>query len=209
MILTISGFAGTGKSTVLDLIHARLGNNYTCIHSGNVFRAWAQRCELDVREFALRAPGDEHMLAVINAVMDEQAAALGIELPAEASSERDPDHKLDWLTKAAMLKPGARLLVEGRSGAFLALKLAIPAFNVRLVAHPRECASRVVAREGGDFNGQLERIQRREEENRARFRHLYKCDLERLPYDLVVDTTERTPQQVAQYILDTCGQPID
>jgi cytidylate kinase len=72
-IITISGLAGSGTTTVCDRLGARLGWAY--VNAGTVFRQLAQEAGLSLAEFGQRAEADGHIDRQLDARLVAQAQA--------------------------------------------------------------------------------------------------------------------------------------
>ena len=72
-IITISGLAGSGTTTVCDRLCARLGWAY--VNAGAVFRKLAQEAGLSLAEFGQRAEADGHIDRQLDARLVAQAQA--------------------------------------------------------------------------------------------------------------------------------------
>jgi cytidylate kinase len=93
------------------------------------------------------------------------------------------------------------VILEGRLAGWLIDQEGIPALKVWLTASPQVRAQRVAEREGKDINLVKEENQRRENQEHERYLKTYGFDLNRVEiYDLVIDTDDLTPQQIADII---------
>jgi predicted cytidylate kinase len=129
-----------------------------------------------------------------------------LELNRAAERDRTIDDEIDGVFRSldATQDP---LVVDSR----LAWHFLPRSYKVHLVVDPRVGASRVLHRTGGDaehyesLDDALDGIARRVESERHRFQELYGVDIFRLAnYDLVVDTTRATPDEVTDAVLDRC-----
>jgi predicted cytidylate kinase len=141
--------------------------------SGNVFREMAQRSGLSLAEFGLLARSDpEHDRMIDDAVVH--------------AAEESED-----------------VVLEGRLAAHNLANRGIPALKVYLDAPARVRAERIVERESGDVERALEEMLEREECEAARYERWYGIDIKDLSvYDLVVDTSEHTPQEIVDLIVE-------
>lgn len=118
--------------------------------------------------------------------------------------ESDPavDRRLDErMVEIARCKDD--LLLEGRLTAHMLTRHSIPAFRVFMGADLDVRAARVAEREGGTAAQRREEIIEREECEARRYLAYYDIDiLDRTIYDLVIDTTCMTPEQVAELICE-------
>ena len=173
MIITISGLPGAGKTTVGRLLAARLGYEFFSVG------------ELRGR-FAMER-------------------GLTIDKLNELGEKQDwTDTKADEYTKN-FAEGRDRLVVEGR----LAFYVIPRSFKIFLEVDPRTGAERVFNDHRPDEYGKetveetMRNIEKRVRSDDARYRKIYGIDfLDRKQYDLVIDTTKLTPQQVAERILE-------
>ncbi|ADN02164.1 (d)CMP kinase [Spirochaeta thermophila] len=89
-------------------------------------------------------------------------------------------------------------------GSRLAIWLAPPpAFKVYLFAPLDVRARRIRKREGGTFEEVLEKTKARDRRDAERYRALYGIDIDRYEEvaDLVIDTTELTPEEITERIV--------
>lgn len=114
-------------------------------------------------------------------------------------AEGDPeiDREID-ARQVELLRQGP-VLLEGRLAGYLAERERIPAFKVWFHCEPYTRAQRVVNREGGDVEERMAEMRVREASERKRYLQYYGFDVSDLSiYDLVVDTTARSPMQVVE-----------
>lgn len=144
--------------------------------SGNVFRDMARRLDLSLAEFGSLAKTDPQYDRMIDDAMVDLA-----------ESRED-------------------IVLEGRLAAHNLSRRGIPAFKVYLDAPPRVRAARIVEREQGDVEVATREMLEREECEAARYQRWYGIDIRDMSvYDLVVDTSERTPQEIADLIIGEMG----
>lgn len=111
------------------------------------------------------------------------------------------DRRLD--DRQLQLLLGPPILLEGRMSAVLAARNNVPAFKVWFTCDPWERAERIVKREGGDAEDRMAEMRRREESEKKRYLAYYNYDTADLSvYDLVLETTSLSPEQVVQAVLD-------
>ncbi|MHB8220689.1 MAG: cytidylate kinase family protein [Acidimicrobiales bacterium] len=171
--IALSGDLGSGKSSVAERLAGTLG-------ARRVSTGAAQR---------------------------QIAAQRGIStLELNRLAETDPgiDAEVDSVFRSLASAPEA-LVVDSR----LAWHFLPDAFKVHLVVDPREGARRVLRRSGSaaehyrTLDEALARITDRAGSEQRRFQQLYGVNIFRLRnYDLVVDTSEASPDDVAAGILD-------
>ncbi len=124
-------------------------------------------------------------------------AALGERAEADSAIDREIDDR-----QVELLRSGP-VLLEGRLAGYLAHREQIPAFKVWFHCEPYTRAQRVVNREGGDVEERMAEMRVREASERKRYRQYYGFDVSDLSiYDLVVDTTARSPMQVVEDVHD-------
>jgi CMP/dCMP kinase len=110
------------------------------------------------------------------------------------------DRSLD--DRQILLLRGPPILLEGRMSGFLAHREGLPAYKVWFTCDPWVRAERIVRREGGEIEDRMEESRRREESERTRYIAYYNYDPSDLSvYDLVLDTTSKTPEEVVQEVL--------
>jgi len=147
-----------------------------CLISGTVFREMAKKQGLSLSDFGRLAEQDPKY----DHMVDEGMIA-------RAMSTRD-------------------IVVEGRLTGHLLSKHDPLAFKVFLDAEPRIRTQRVGEREPGNLDKITREMLEREECEALRYKRHYGIDLKDMSiYDLVVDTTHRTPEQVADLIIETMG----
>ena len=74
--------------------------------------------------------------------------------------------------------------------------------KVYLTASPARRAERIFKREGGSLEERLEQTERRDANDSARYRRIYGIDnCDTSPADLVIDTDDRTPDQIVEMIV--------
>ncbi len=178
-IVALSGELGSGKSEVSTRLARALGARR--VSTGEAQRAIARQRGLST-----------------------------LELNRAAERDRTIDDEIDGVLRSLDATPDP-LVVDSR----LAWHFLPRSYKVHLVVDPRIGASRVLHRSGGDaehyesLDHALDAIARRVESERHRFQELYGVDIFRLAnYDLVVDTTRATPDEVTDAVLDRCrGEP--
>jgi predicted cytidylate kinase len=147
-----------------------------CLISGTVFREMAKKQGTSLSDFGRLAEKDPKYDRMVDEGMLEKAM-----------SEKD-------------------IVVEGRLTGHLLSKRDPGAFKVFLDAEPRVRAERVGEREPGRPDKIMKEMLEREECEALRYRRHYGIDVkDKSIYDLVVDTTHRTPDQVADLIIETMG----
>jgi cytidylate kinase len=98
------------------------------------------------------------------------------------------------------------VILEGRLSGWLAHRHGIPAFKTWIVCELSERIRRLVERDGGDAETQLEAMRDREEREADRYGRYYGADLSDLSiYDVVIDSTNVPPEQLRDRVLDALG----
>lgn len=155
-----------------------------------------------VARLVARNLGLEHVYA--GNIFRRQAEAQGlrlVEYVRRAESDPSIDRELDRQMEARALRGQA--VLEGRLAAFMADRAGAAALRVFLDASERVRAARISGREGGAAAERLREIQAREASDRQRYRDLYGVDYHDLArYDLVMETDRRTPEEVAEAIVE-------
>jgi len=99
------------------------------------------------------------------------------------------------------------VILEGRLAGWILDQEGIPALKVWLMASPMVRAQRVAEREGKDMELVKEENQKRETQERERYLKIYGFDLDRKKiYDLVIDTDDLTPEQIADIICNEANK---
>jgi cytidylate kinase len=155
-----------------------------------------------VARLVARELGLEHVYA--GNIFRRQAEAHGVTLEEYLRrAETDPsiDRELDRQMEARAASGDA--VLEGRLAAFMADRAAAAALKVFLAASEQVRADRICGREGGGAGQRLREIQAREASDHRRYLDLYGVDYhDRARYDLVMETDRRTPEEVAQAIVE-------
>ncbi|MDR0283774.1 MAG: cytidylate kinase family protein [Propionibacteriaceae bacterium] len=177
--LTISGDLGSGKSTGAQLIAAAL--DLDVLSTGDIHRSIA------------RARG---------------MSALGANYAAEA----DPtiDEQIDSTTVRVAREAAKPIVFDSRMAWFFVEN----ALRVRLVVDPAVAATRVLARAATDVESYTSltdvatSLAERAEVELRRYLETYGVDIADLThFDLVIDTSEATPGEVADEIIAALGRP--
>jgi len=96
------------------------------------------------------------------------------------------------------------IILEGRLAGWMAHREGVAAVKVWVDADEEERARRIANREGGDVAQRLREMRDREASERIRYLSYYGIDLrDRGIYDLVVQTTSITPEEVVRRIVAT------
>lgn len=179
MIITMSGKAGSGKGTITKLLADKLA--YTHISIGNMKRELATTMGLTISEF--------------NALW---------ELP---ENREKFDLKYEEYQKNLDVNDG--IILDSRLGFYCQPK----AFKVYLDVTDEEAARRIFGDKErvGDTYNSLQAVQeateKRNQDDIKRYKELYNIDLsDKSNFDLVVDTTGKIPQQVADEIIQVFNE---
>ncbi len=170
--ISITGDLGSGKSAVSRILCAKTGFHY--LSTGNIQRQLAQAMGLDTLEMNRRADTDPEIDKKIDSVF--------------LSLNEDPDgfvvdSRLAWFFIPASLK------------VYLAVDVAVAA--QRILADPGRNSEQY-----GSLEEAVEKIQARKNSENARFLKKYGADCSNMAnFDLVIDTTDKTPEAVAAAIL--------
>jgi CMP/dCMP kinase len=141
------------------------------VYTGMIFRNLAKDYKMCLEEFGRYCESHEHI-----------------------------DHELDE-RQIEILKTG-NVILEGRLSGWLAFNHNIDAVKIMIDADERIRAARIVNREEGTVGQQLEEMRRRQESERKRYQLYYGIDLlDTSIYDLVIDSTEKTPDEVVSLII--------
>src|SRR3989344_1039011 len=173
MRITISGKAGSGKSTVAKLLSEKLKLRHYSI--GDLMRAMANEKKISLLELNMLAESDK---------------SIDLEL----------DEKLKELGKAK-----DDFVVDGRLTAFF-----IPDADVRvfLETDDKVRAERILKdkrehEKSNDVGWMVEKIRKREESEKKRYRQYYGVDYsDKKLYNMVIDTTKMMPDKVVEKIVE-------
>jgi len=170
--IALSGELGSGKSSVAERVARALGARW--VSTGEAQRQIAEKRGIST-----------------------------LELNRQAETDPSIDEQIDSVFRS-LASVRESLVVDSR----LAWHFLPRAFKVHLVVDPAEAASRVLRRTGSraeqydSIPEALSRMSDRVESEQRRFQIVYGIDIFRLRnYDLVVDTTQATPAEVADRVL--------
>jgi cytidylate kinase len=169
-LITISGFPGSGTTTVAGLLAPETG--LRVVNAGDVFRRMAAEKGMDIAKFAdyLRDHPE------IDRQVDERQTEIARE---------------------------GGVILEGRLAGWMTHRAGIGALRVWLACSLDTRVRRVAGREGIPFEKARERVVRRQDAEIDRYKAFYGFDLCSLQiYDLVVDTGDLKPGDIARRVLD-------
>lgn len=146
------------------------------VYSGIIFRELAKKYNMTLYEFGKYC--EEH---------------------SQIDKELD-DKQLEILKKGDVI-------LEGRLAGWLAHKNNIPALKVLIDADLETRARRIVNRERGAVEKRKKEIQEREKSEAKRYKEYYGVNLkDRSIYDIVIDSTDKTPEEIVELILKKLGK---
>ncbi|MBT7903043.1 AAA family ATPase [Candidatus Woesearchaeota archaeon] len=177
MIITITGALGSGKSTVAKLIAKKLNLNH--YSTGDFMREIATKRNLTILGLNQQAETDK----TIDKELDDRQINLG--------------------------KTEDNFIIDARIGWFF-----IPhSIKIFLDVTDNEAARRIFEANRNEkkyntsINETLENIKKRKESEVKRFKEFYNIDYyTKSNYDLVIDTTKISPEQVVEKILNFIKQ---
>ncbi len=149
---------------------------YPLIVGGRIFRHMAQEHGMTLEEFSRYAEAHHEV-------------------------DRELDERL-----AEELRKRRDVVLDSRLGGWIAHLHGIPAFKVFLTAPLEIRAMRLMGRDGGTLDEVIERVKYREESERKRYMEIYGIDFgDTSIYDLVLDTSDMRPEEVAEEIARGAG----
>lgn len=174
MLISITGRLGSGKSTICNLLKDNYG--YQIYSTGAVQREYARAHGLTTLELNQRMKEHPNL-----------------------------DAELDnTVTKISIERKDENLIFDSR----MAWHFAKNTFKIFLTVEPCEAARRVMANQRGaeehyaDEKEACEKLVERSRVERARFINIYGVDYyDYNNFDLVIDTTEKTPEEILNIIL--------
>ncbi len=173
MLITLGGKAGSGKGTASKLLQEKLG--YEIVSIGDMKRKLAAEMGLNIQEF--------------NKLWDDPKNA------------QEFDLKYEEFQKGLSLKE--KIILDSRLGFYAQPE----AFKILLDVDEEEAGKRIFSAQRGtdQFKNEAEAVQNVKERNQAdadRYVRLYDLQVwDYNNYSLVIDTTDRTPEEVVEIIL--------
>jgi len=143
-------------------------------------------------------------LVVIGEVFRAMAKERGLSL-AEFGDVASEDHTIDLMIdkRTVDLAQKGNIILEGRLAGVMMRTQKIPSFKIWLAADIAERARRIAGREKEKPENVLERMKKREQCEKERYRVIYEIEYDdRFIYDLVIDTSDITPEEIVKIILD-------
>jgi len=147
--------------------------NTQLILTGKIFREQAKEAEMDVNDYNRLAEGDRS----IDQKLDEEIVRL-----ARGSDE---------------------IVIEGRLAGHMLRRADIESFRVFVNALAEVRARRISEREGTDWKEELRDLLSREKSESRRYKEFYEIDIGDMSiYDLVVDSSDISAEEVARIVID-------
>jgi cytidylate kinase len=142
------------------------------VYTGKIFRDTAKKYEMDV-------------------------VAFGEYCQKHPEIDREIDRNQEKI-----LREGNTIL-EGRIAGWIAHLKKIAAMKIWLECDRKTRVARIIKREGGNLAAKMAETTRREKSEHWRYKEYYGIDLaDKEIYDLNVDTTHKTPEEIAQIVMD-------
>jgi cytidylate kinase len=114
----------------------------------------------------------------------------------------EKDDSIDkWLDEKMVLLASPDSLLEGRIIGQLLMQRRIPVYRIMITATEQERANRISGRDGVGLDEALQAMRQREASERSRYMRYYGLDLDKLEYEMVVDSTELGPIPLREKIL--------
>ena len=175
MLISITGRLGSGKSTVCGILNQKYG--FEIFSTGTINREFARRLGITTLE-------------------------LNEKLKEDPSLDKEID---GTVTKLSIEKKDEKLIFDSR----MAWHFAKDTFKIFLTIDPMEAATRVMKNQRGaeehytSVEDACEGLIKRGNVERERFIQIYGVDyFDHNNYDLIVDTTSRTPEEIVSIIIE-------
>ena len=121
------------------------------------------------------------------------------ELSEKAKYNSDRDKELDT-RQASMARENENAILASRLAIWMLPEADV---KVYLEASEKTRAERIMKREGGSLEYQIETTRKRDEENYNRYLNIYGIDCGKYDFaDLVIQTDDKTAEQVADIVLE-------
>ncbi len=143
-------------------------------------------------------------LVVIGDIFRAMAKERGLSL-AQFGDVAAQDHTIDLMIdkRTVDLAQKGNLVLEGRLAGVMMRTQKIRSFKIWLDAALEERAKRIAERENQDPKAIITRIEERQRCEKERYSVIYDIDFDdRFIYDLVIDTSDITPEDIVKIILD-------
>lgn len=174
MIITLTGKPCSGKSTVAKIFCDNY--NFKHISTGNMFREILKDKNLDILEFQKGTKAQD-----IDKIIDEESIKIG---KTRGHEDILYDSRLGWY------------FIPNSFKVFLDLnedEMALRLFN----------SERDITEKGKNIKEAKKRVTKRWEYENNRYKKLYKIDNTNMKnYDLIIDTKDKTPDQLANEIFN-------
>ncbi|HYA70195.1 MAG TPA: cytidylate kinase family protein [Thermoplasmata archaeon] len=115
-----------------------------------------------------------------------------------AAAHPEVDRELDR-SMQALATPGR--LLDGRIQGPLCRRAGVPVYDIVVTAREDVRVQRVAGRDGQSIDQARRLVREREASERDRYQRFYGIDLAREPASLIVDSSDRSPDGVAEAIL--------
>jgi cytidylate kinase len=172
MIITIAGTVGSGKSTVGRIIAKRLGLKHYSI--GDLMREMAEQRKISLMEISKLAEKDRS----IDEELDQRQISHGME---------EDDFVIDGRLSFHFIPKSFKIFLDADE----------------LVRAKRVLADNIRKEHNINLNNTVENMKRRVLSEKKRYRKYYKINpYSKKFYDLIVDTTKLSPNDVADTIID-------
>jgi predicted cytidylate kinase len=145
---------------------------------------------------------------VFGTIFRSYAAEKGLTL-SELGHIAENDPSIDEAIDSKILeiaRSGDGMILESRLSAYMLSRNGIPAFKVCLDACAKERIRRIGLRDGESEEDAEENTSVRQDSEAKRYMQYYGIDInDRSVYDLIVNTDDKTPEQVADTIIKAMG----